>query len=160
MPTQMSSATHLPSDHLEMPLKGLRHSRSGRELRRRSTFEPFNLAPPERTDPPARGTVSAEFTARDRPVDVLLVPADASLGSSSAADDGVSTFTRLESRMSRQSQESTWSRPFGFYKSRHASDSQLAAKARHQRGQHVPPVPALPHEREFHLESSLVCEYL
>src|ERR1700761_7866483 len=51
-----------------MPLRGLRTSRSGKELRRRSTLEPFQLAPPELDDAPQRGTVSSDFPTHERPI--------------------------------------------------------------------------------------------
>jgi hypothetical protein len=133
-------------------MPGLKKSLSNRPLRRRSALDLLHLsASSEHDDIPHRGTVSSDFPATERPHNTSDRDFSDSVRMASEFTDMGDQEAGDGEAPSRKSQDSIWHpRNFNFYKWRHAaSESQLSAKARaQQQSENVPPVPALPHERE------------
>jgi hypothetical protein len=125
-----------------MPLRSIRPNRSERDLKRRSTLDPAGLF--RRADKDSRFDKSTENLDASR----IAASED---GCRPTSSDMVrpSTGHDADSPPSPPVQEHTPNtRRFSLMRFRHASDSQLSARAKeqaaHQDAEHAPPVPAVP----------------
>lgn len=119
-----------------MPLSGLRANRSEKDLHRYSTLDPGGFF--KRGDKTLSANASAEFFAPDR--------ATASHNGEPSNPGRASWSTDIQGPPpSPPIQEHTPNtRRFSIMRFRHASDSQLSAKAKEHAAGSAPPVPAIP----------------
>ncbi|KAF2836701.1 hypothetical protein M501DRAFT_225194 [Patellaria atrata CBS 101060] len=115
----------------------LRPNRSEKDLRRRSTLDPYNLF--RRGDQDSRANASSDNLSSDRGA----VSYDGARPDISSSDIERSPSTA--DRPTTPVQEHTPNtRRFSLARFRHASDSQLSVKAKQQAEKEKPPVPAMP----------------